>query len=51
MENAGSPGTWNFHKNILTTGKAGKSLHIAESDGDGLCNVLSIDRYTGNMDM
>ncbi|KAF2112802.1 hypothetical protein BDV96DRAFT_497426 [Lophiotrema nucula] len=50
-ENVDNPPSWNVHNQILDTGRDRKSIHFGDWDGDGLCDVLSVDRDTGNVDM
>jgi hypothetical protein len=42
---------WKDHGRILETAKSRKFLHFGDWDGDGLCDVLYVDRSTGNVDM
>lgn len=50
-ENNQNPPTWDNGATILSTGRDRKSLHFGDWDGDGLCDVLAVDRHTGNVDM
>ncbi|KAF2036073.1 SGNH hydrolase [Setomelanomma holmii] len=36
---------------ILDTGRDRKFIHVGDWDGDGLCDVLAVDRETGNVEM
>lgn len=51
FENTGTPNVWNVRNGILNTGRERKSLHFGDWDGDGLCDVLAVDKKTGNVDM
>lgn len=46
-----SPPQWSSHGRILETKNDRKSVHFGDWDGDGLCDVLVVDRPTGNVDM
>ena len=51
-ENGLEPPKWKAnHGVILETKRERKSLHFGDWDGDGLCDVLAVDRRTGNVDV
>ncbi|KAH7075890.1 carbohydrate esterase family 3 protein [Paraphoma chrysanthemicola] len=51
FENIQTPPKWKSHGQILDTRRDRKYLHIGDWDGDGLCDILSVDRETGNVDV
>jgi hypothetical protein len=51
FENTGKANVWKAHNTILSTGKERRSLHFGDWDGDGLCDILAVDKHTGNVDM
>jgi hypothetical protein len=51
FENSQDLPHWIVHDQILATGRERKSIQLGDWDGDGLCDVLSVDRATGAVDM
>ncbi|KAF2114469.1 SGNH hydrolase-type esterase domain-containing protein [Lophiotrema nucula] len=51
FENTGVANKWNVHNTILTTGRDRKSVHFGDWNGDGLCDVIALDKHTGNADI
>jgi hypothetical protein len=45
------PPGWTTHGQIFDTKRDQKFIHVGDWDGDGLCDVLVVDRITGNVDM
>jgi hypothetical protein len=45
------PPSWLPHGQILDVKRDRKFIHLGDWDGDGLCDVLAVDRTTGNVDM
>jgi hypothetical protein len=43
--------SWKSHGQILDTKRDRKFIHVGDWDGDGLCDILFVDRETGNVDM
>ncbi|KAH3946159.1 hypothetical protein HBH70_059420 [Parastagonospora nodorum] len=46
-----SPPYWNGHPHVLHTQLDSKFVDVGDWDGDGLCDILTVDRATGNVDM
>jgi lysophospholipase L1-like esterase len=51
QRNTRSPPYWNLHPHVLDTKLDSKSVDVGDWDGDGLCDILTVDRATGNVDM
>ncbi|KAL1592781.1 hypothetical protein SLS60_011197 [Paraconiothyrium brasiliense] len=51
FENTQNPPLWNVHGEIINVNRDRKSLHFGDWDGDGLCDILAVDKHTGNVDM
>lgn len=49
--NIQKPPLWAAHDRILDTKHDHKFLHVGDWDGDGLCDILTVDHLTGNVDM
>jgi hypothetical protein len=49
--NPGAEYMWNDEGRILETATDRKYLHFGDWDGDGLCDVLAVERHTGNVKM
>jgi len=51
-ENTKSPPNWNTHKEVLLKTKRNrKTLHFGDWDGDGLCDIIAVNRKTGKVDL
>lgn len=42
---------WDNHEGAITLGVPRKNIHLADLDGDGLCDLLSVDNTTGAVHM
>ncbi|KAJ4351275.1 uncharacterized protein N0V89_006614 [Didymosphaeria variabile] len=51
FENTQNPPAWTTHGEIINVNRDRKSLHFGDWDGDGLCDILAVDKHTGNVDM
>ncbi|KAF2788837.1 carbohydrate esterase family 3 protein [Melanomma pulvis-pyrius CBS 109.77] len=51
FENTGNANSWIVHDGILNTGRDRKSVHFGDWNGDGLCDVIAVDKHTGNADI
>jgi hypothetical protein len=49
--NIQNPPFWNGPNHILDTKHDRKFIHVGDWNGDGLCDILAVDRLTGNVDM
>jgi len=50
FENSGSLPNWIVHDEVLNTGRDRKGIQFGDWDGDGLCDVLAVDKLTGAID-
>lgn len=42
---------WHEHASVLSVGYDRKGIHVADWDGDGLCDILKVDEHTGEVQM
>ncbi|UKZ74641.1 hypothetical protein TrVFT333_002311 [Trichoderma virens FT-333] len=49
-ENILSPPNWGQHGEIVFINRNRKSIHFGDWDGDGLCDILAVERHTGRVE-
>ncbi|KAI0965120.1 hypothetical protein F4678DRAFT_485612 [Xylaria arbuscula] len=49
-ENINSPPTWGQHGVIIDIDRDRKSIQFGDWDGDGLCDILAVERHTGRVE-
>ncbi|KAI1295187.1 hypothetical protein F5Y03DRAFT_399325 [Xylaria venustula] len=49
-ENINSPPNWGQHGVIIDIGRDRKSIQFGDWDGDGLCDILAVERHTGRVE-
>lgn len=49
--NTQNPPYWKGHALVLDTKRDRRFVDVGDWDGDGLCDILTVDRSTGNVDM
>ncbi|CAH0045126.1 unnamed protein product [Clonostachys solani] len=50
FENIQAPPNWGQHGVIINIDRERKSIHFGDWDGDGLCDILAVERHTGRVE-
>ena len=50
FENSGALPNWVVHNEIFNVGRDRKGIQFGDWDGDGLCDILAVNKQTGAVD-
>ncbi|KAL1608357.1 hypothetical protein SLS60_003298 [Paraconiothyrium brasiliense] len=50
FENTGNLPNWKGHNEIFNVGRDRKGIHFGDWNGDGLCDILAVDKKSGAVD-